>query len=148
MQVTLDQTEIEAGIRLYLDTQFRINDDQEITVEMKAGRGENGFTASIDIVPAGTAKQAEAPRSLGIKEQTARTPKTTVTEKTPDTANEAGSADQEVAAEKTPVQAAQNDAGEAPAEGAPMDQQEDETPAGDDAAPRGSIFKALQKPRN
>ena len=61
MQVTLNQSEIETGIRLYLDTQFKINDGQDITIELKAGRGPEGYTATIDIVPAGSGTSVKTP---------------------------------------------------------------------------------------
>ena len=158
MEITLNQSEIEQAIRNYLDTQFRINEGQDISIEMKAGRGENGFTASIDIVPAGTRQAAqgtEAPKSLGIKEQTARTPKTTVIEKTspqaeptPDTANEAGSADQETAAETTTTETAQDAAGEAPAAEGDNAASEGSNEQAVSEAPRASLFGALKKPQN
>lgn len=49
MQIILDQTEIEQAIDAYVRSQISINDDQEVVIELKAGRGDNGFSATLDI---------------------------------------------------------------------------------------------------
>lgn len=52
MQITLNETEIMAALETYVRSRISINDDQSLEIDMKAGRGENGPTATIDIVPA------------------------------------------------------------------------------------------------
>jgi len=49
MQIILNQDEIEQAIDAYVRSQISINDDQEVAVELKAGRGENAFSATLDI---------------------------------------------------------------------------------------------------
>lgn len=69
MQITLNQDEIELAITNYVRGQITIADNTQISVELRAGRGENGFTASLDIrsivngVPAAkpVTRTAEAP---------------------------------------------------------------------------------------
>lgn len=61
MQITLNQDEIEAALRKYVNEQVNIRDGHEITIDLKAGRGENGFSATIDIVPAGAVKSIPVP---------------------------------------------------------------------------------------
>ena len=63
MQITLNQDEIEASIRKYVNEQVNIREGQEITIDLKAGRGENGFLAIIDIVPVGVTKPVSTPVS-------------------------------------------------------------------------------------
>lgn len=49
MQIILNQDEIEAAIDAYVRTQININDDMEIGIDLKAGRGDVGFSATLDI---------------------------------------------------------------------------------------------------
>lgn len=77
MQITLNQSEIETAIRRYVNEQVNIREGHEIVIDLKAGRGENGFTATIDILPdlSDTPTQAPAPaksattKPLGIQEK-------------------------------------------------------------------------------
>lgn len=52
MQITLNQDEILTAIETYVRSQINIADNQEIAIDLKAGRGENGYTATLDIRPA------------------------------------------------------------------------------------------------
>lgn len=52
MQITLNQDEIFVAIEQYVRAQITVNDDQEIDIDLKAGRGENGHSATLDIRPA------------------------------------------------------------------------------------------------
>lgn len=52
MQITLNQDEIETAIKDYVSNQIVIAEDMEIAIDMKAGRGDNGYTATLDIRPA------------------------------------------------------------------------------------------------
>lgn len=54
MQITLVQTEIEQAIRAYVHSQVSVKEGNEITIELKATRGDAGMQAVIDILPAGT----------------------------------------------------------------------------------------------
>jgi hypothetical protein len=49
MQITLNQEEIHNAIENYVRGQITVADNQEITIELRAGRGENGYTAQLDI---------------------------------------------------------------------------------------------------
>lgn len=49
LEITIDQTEIETAIKNHIGTLLTINDGQEVTIDLKAGRGENGFSASVKI---------------------------------------------------------------------------------------------------
>ena len=153
MQIILDQNEIEQALREHLNTKFRINEGQDITIEMKAGRGENGFTANIDIVPAGTSKPEQG-KTLNIAEKTARVPRaaapttedtsSTATaaqteQPTPETAPVADQAGQEAAQEAT-----SEAAGETASDGAGEAQTGQEAPA----KPTTGLFSNLKKPQN
>ncbi len=50
MRIILVQDEIELAVTNYVRSQINIQDNQDIKIELKAGRGEAGYTADIDIV--------------------------------------------------------------------------------------------------
>lgn len=52
MQITLNQDEIIDAVVAYVHGQISVAPNQKIEVDLKAGRGENGFTATLDIRPA------------------------------------------------------------------------------------------------
>jgi len=49
MQITLIQEEIESAIDSFVRNALGLNNTQTMTVDLKAGRGEHGYTAMIDI---------------------------------------------------------------------------------------------------
>ena len=49
MQITLNQDEILEALEAYVRNQIVIAPDHSIEIDLKAGRGENGFTATLDI---------------------------------------------------------------------------------------------------
>jgi len=51
-KITLNNTEIEKAIENYVRTLISIAPGQKIVIDMKAGRGENGYSATLDILPA------------------------------------------------------------------------------------------------
>jgi len=55
MQITLNQDEIIEAVVAYVHGQISVAPNQKIEVDLKAGRGENGFTATLDIRSTGTA---------------------------------------------------------------------------------------------
>lgn len=52
MQITLNQDEILEAVKSYVRGQINIAANQDILIELRATRGETGFTATLDIVPA------------------------------------------------------------------------------------------------
>ena len=60
MQITLNQDEIIEAVVAYVHGQISVAPNQKIEVDLKAGRGENGFTATLDIRSTGTAIPAAA----------------------------------------------------------------------------------------
>lgn len=50
MQITLNHEEILTALDTYVRSQINIADNQEIEIDMKAGRGDNGYSATLDIV--------------------------------------------------------------------------------------------------
>lgn len=56
MQITLNHDEILEALDAYVRTQIAIAPGQQVTIDLKAGRGENGFSATLDIVPAARSK--------------------------------------------------------------------------------------------
>ena len=66
MQITLIQSEIETAIKDYVHSIMHIKEGMEIDIELRAGRGENGYTANIDIVKQG-AKPVAKPMLLSSR---------------------------------------------------------------------------------
>lgn len=63
MQIILNQTEIEQALVSYIATRLAINEGQEIVVEMTAGRGADGYRATVEIKDAAAATPAvQAPK--------------------------------------------------------------------------------------
>lgn len=52
MQITLNQDEIIHAIKSYVCSQINVAEGQDIEIDLKATRGETGFTAVLNIVPA------------------------------------------------------------------------------------------------
>lgn len=51
MQIILEEHEIKAALVAYANSIVQVKDDQEISIDMKAGRGDNGYTATLSIQP-------------------------------------------------------------------------------------------------
>ena len=57
MQITINQTEIEIAILAHMRKLININEGASVTIEMKATRGSEGFSAIVDIAD-GAGEQA------------------------------------------------------------------------------------------
>ena len=95
MQITLNQEEIEAAISSYIRAELNIDDDREITLDLKAGRGDNGFSATVDIASASTKKKSKAPVYRSSK-------KADKASEVPETEPEEAMSTDEVTADDTP----------------------------------------------
>lgn len=73
MQITLNQEEIELALDNFVRSRIQVSDGQDIVFDLKAGRGDNGFTATLDIVPSATTKSK--PVALRSKPRAVETPK-------------------------------------------------------------------------
>lgn len=60
MQIILTESEILESIESFVRKQINVADGMAIDIELKAGRGENGFTATLDIHPQDTPKATVA----------------------------------------------------------------------------------------
>ena len=61
MQITLVQHEIETAIKDFINKRIRVNEGQEIRVDLAATRGAEGFKATIDILDEGEVATAFVP---------------------------------------------------------------------------------------
>lgn len=59
MQLILPQSELEQAITDYVHGIMNIKDGNTMTIDLKAGRGLDGFTATVDIVKSGTSVPAK-----------------------------------------------------------------------------------------
>lgn len=75
MRIILVQAEIELAIRAYVLTQISVKDGQEVTIDFKNTRGEDGATAEINITSPSLASVGNAQRAS----QTAQVAQTTQT---------------------------------------------------------------------
>lgn len=158
MQITLDQTEIEAALRRYVEEQVNIREGNEISIDLKAGRGENGFSATIDIQPAGTkaaAEQATGKNPLGIEKATTRStkPKGPATTDATDAQGKLDLEGKSDGAQEGTQDAAGGSSAEAASDGAAEATAGDQADAtGQEGAPEGSnrpsLFANLGKPKN
>lgn len=122
MKITLDQQEIEKAITNYVGNQGIAIADKHINIELHAGRGPNGLSASIDILEAPPEKE-KAPkkqaRKLAKKEDPVKE-EVTQEEETPteEPPFEEDSAEEPVVEETTeePVPVTEEAADEVPAE--------------------------------
>ena len=55
MQLILPQPELEQAIKNYVNDLMNVKEGTEMCIDLKAGRGIDGFTATVDIVKIGTA---------------------------------------------------------------------------------------------
>lgn len=69
MQITIVQSEIEDAITSYIKSQITVNDDQEISMDLRAGRGAEGYTATINISPKKAGKVVRAAPALRTVQQ-------------------------------------------------------------------------------
>lgn len=155
MQVTLNQQEIETALKTYINDQITIKDGMEITIDLKAGRGPEGFSANIDIAPpktpvkgqAAAAKPAAAATPKPVAKQEPKPETQTNTTVVAGSATNAGDAQPEVQPEvnEQEQQAEQQAEAEAQTE-QQFKTQEEEVQA--EAKPRASLFGGLKKPTN
>ena len=155
MQITLNQEEIEIALKNYVNEQVNIREGHEINIDLKAGRGENGFSATIDIVPAGVTKPAQPvqktlpplpgnPNSKPVATAEPKAPGDSFPGSQP-----APQAAQEAVSE-APVTPAPEPAVEEtkPAETQPVSQETASTAEAAPTEPKRSLFAGLRKPRN
>lgn len=72
MQIILVQAEIETAIRNYVNSKVKIQEGQDIRIDLSASRGPEGFRANIDIVdvdaaPVAAPTPAPAPKAASPK---------------------------------------------------------------------------------
>lgn len=148
MQITLNQVEIETALKAYINDQINIKDGMEITIDLKAGRGPEGFSATIDIsAPAKkapvTVTEAVKPAKQAVAQATSTSAPATGSVKAaakvqPEPEPEEEQVQQEETAEQEAV------AEEAQAEEATAEAEEVQA----EEQPRKSLFGNLKKPVN
>lgn len=126
MRIQIVQTEMEQAIKDFVLGQLNVNEGMDITVELRAGRGEDGFTADINIVPSQTKKQGTVKRSTTPAEK----PKVEVTREPEESSQEAPVTEETNITE--PVE---------------EDTQVEEV-VEDKPRPAGSLFSGLKRPSN
>lgn len=141
LEITIDQTEIETAIKNHIGTLLTINDGQEVTIDLKAGRGENGFSASVKIgavsptVAPSTDTGSEKPVVTGPFKRQAK-PQAAVAETAQTTAQAAPEGDSTTATAETTSDAGEQQAGA-------QDAQQGEGEAA--PAAKGGLFAHLGK---
>ncbi|WAK44952.1 hypothetical protein Fifi067_00032 [Erwinia phage Fifi067] len=154
MQVTLNQQEIETALKTYINDQITIKDGMEITIDLKAGRGPEGFSANIDIAPPktpvkGQAAAAAKPTPAVAKPVVKQEPKPeTQTNNTvvAGAATNAGDVKPETQPEVNEQEQQTEVKDEADAQAEQQVEVQEEVQA--EAKPRASLFGGLKKPTN
>ena len=59
MQLILPQSELEQAIKNYVNDLMNVKDGTELSIDLRAGRGLDGFTATVDIIKSGMANPAK-----------------------------------------------------------------------------------------
>ena len=59
MQLILPQSELEQAIKNYVNDLMNVKEGTELCIDLRAGRGVDGFTATVDIIKSGTATPAK-----------------------------------------------------------------------------------------
>ena len=80
MIITLVHEEITEALKDYANKVIQVGPDREINIDLKAGRGENGYTATLDIVPKRSTSIPTSPlyRTIAhVKEAVVEAPETT-----------------------------------------------------------------------
>ena len=135
MQIIIAQYEIEEAIKNYVCARIAVNSNTEITVDLTAGRGADGFKATIELTDKAVKPTAavKSPVRPAIPEVTVRAAEVMI-----EAEAIAGGVDvvaEEVAALDAPVTPATPEA------------EDPQTPAAAPAAPP-SLFKGLPRPKN
>lgn len=146
MQIILVQAEVEQAIKDYIANRVTLAEGTEIAIDLKAGRGPESFTASIDIVP--TAAKPVTTAAAPVKRTVTKAQETTVaaTESTAaaQASDEGSDASQEAASPQETASSELTDG--ANAETGAAETASDETEAA--PAPARSLFAGLKKPVN
>ena len=66
MIITLVHEEITEALKDYANKVIQVGPDREINIDLKAGRGENGYTATLDIVPKRSTSISDTPLNRSI----------------------------------------------------------------------------------
>ena len=145
MKITIDQEEIETAVTNHIKSLITVKDGQEISIDFKAGRGENGLSAEISI----DAPVAKATTSKPTPRAPAQETAQVATQEVQET----------VAADLKPAtqvaeNAAQDVAEPAPVADAvqveePVTETAEQAPAEEaEVKPTGSLFAGLKRPQN
>ena len=137
MQITIVQTEIEQAIENYVKSMISVNDDQKISIDLKATRGDTGMQAFIDIVPRNKAQLASGTTSTQapVVKKVAPVQQETVQEEQQEVAETTQEVVEEEVAETKP----------APRKGVEIEVDEEGNPVKPAGAPGKSIFGNIKK---
>lgn len=67
MKITLTQDEIEESIRQYVGAQLHVRDGKRIEIDLRATRGDAGYTAEIEIVDCDTEPGPKSEEPVKLK---------------------------------------------------------------------------------
>ena len=147
MQITLNQAEIETALTSYINDQVNLKEGVQIVIDLKAGRGPEGFSANIDI-----SSGVKAPVEPAVVEQKKADPKPEKAQKAQTTtgavAGAANNAGNTVDPQPEVNEQEQQQADQQQAEAQAEQQQETQEEAQAEVKPRTSLFGGLKKPTN
>lgn len=157
MNITIDQSSIEAAIETHVRELIPgLAEDTVISITLSATRGPSGFTASIDLLPAGTVKTpAVTPVPTPVETKPTKASKTLNIPKTNEKTVEETPIDNVVDTTDTPNESQKelpfvsSEETDEVVSGDLATQEEAEQPTEtNEAPPRASLFSGLNKPKN
>lgn len=141
MQITLVQAEIEQALTEYIHRQINVREGMHIEIDLAATRGQQGFTAMIDIVPDVATPAATPVVRPAMRSVTRKDTPTVVTEARASTVAVEAPAQQELPIEVPAVE-------EAKAETAAVEDDAAVDAVMQTTGNRPSLFGGLKKPVN
>lgn len=145
MQITVVQSEIEEALRRYIGSQLTVAQGMQMNIDLRAGRGTDGFTATIDIRPGKVETTiAQAPKAAAFQ----AAPEEKVSQEEETQTGIEGEIAAENAADNVVDNAESPFDTEAKNEEASETKPEDEQFASPPSGAKRSLFKGLGKPKN
>lgn len=141
MQITLVQAEIEQALTEYIHRQINVREGMHIEIDLAATRGQQGFTAMIDIVPDDAPPAATPVVRPAMRSVTRKDTPTVVTEARASTVAVEAPAQQELPIEVPAIE-------EAKAETAAVEDDAAVDAVMQTTGNRPSLFGGLKKPVN
>lgn len=150
MRITIVEEEIKSAVKTFIASQLTLAEGQDIQIEFKSTRGDDGLTADVTVTLAGT-KATPTPVAKPLvrampKQTEPETPQTVAETAAVVQATEVPDEAQTAAVDETQAETVQTElGGEEPAKEVGVDEP---LPEPETEKPRSSLFAGLKRPEN